>query len=138
MDERERACDEEVLARGSDPEIYAEGILKVCEFYLESPLACAAGVTGSNLKKRIEAIMVHRMASKLNAGKKLLLAVVAFGIVAGPIVFGLLHPTQSRAASQARSCKNQCERIRTHFGPCDRVRIHFDPPQHDWRSYASL
>ena len=114
VDERERACDEEVLARGSDPEVYAEGILKVCEFYLESPLACAAGVTGSNLKKRIEAIMVHRMASKLNAGKKLLLAVVAFGIVAGPIVFGLLHPTQSRAASRARSVRtsaNQFEPI---------------------------
>jgi bla regulator protein BlaR1 len=103
VDERERACDEEVLARGSDPQIYAEGILKVCEFYLESPLVCAAGVTGSNLKKRIEVIMVHHIASKLNAGKKLLLAVMAFGIVAGPIVFGLLHPTQSRAASQAQN-----------------------------------
>jgi bla regulator protein BlaR1 len=103
VDERERVCDEEVLARGSDPQVYAEGILKVCEFYLESPLVCAAGVTGSNLKKRIEAIMVHRIASKLNAGKKLLLAAMAFGIVAGPIVFGLLHPTPSRAASQAQN-----------------------------------
>src|SRR5579871_3408054 len=98
VDERERVCDEEVLARGSDPQVYAEGILRVCEFYLESPLVCAAGVTGSNLKKRIEAIMVHRMASKLHAGKKLLLTVMAFGIVAGPVVFGLLHPTPSRAA----------------------------------------
>jgi bla regulator protein BlaR1 len=98
VDERERACDEEVLLQGSDPQIYAEGILKVCKFYLESPLVCAAGVTGSNLKKRIEAIMVHRIARKLNAGKKLLLAVMAFGIVAGPIVFGLLHPVPGRAA----------------------------------------
>jgi len=113
VDEREHVCDEEVLAQGSDPEIYAEGILKVCEFYLESPLACAAGITGSNLKKRIEAIMVHRMASKLNAGKKLLLAVLAFGIVAGPVVFGLLHPTQSRAASQAQSVRTSA----TEFEP---------------------
>ncbi len=111
VDERERVCDEEVLARGSDPEVYAEGILKVCEFYLESPLVCAAGVTGSNLKKRIEAIMVHRMASKLNAGKKLLLAVVAFGIVAGPVVFGLLHPTQSRAASEAQSVRTSATEL---------------------------
>ena len=103
VDERERVCDEEVLARGSDPQVYAEGILKVCEFYLESPLVCAAGVTGSNLKKRIEAIMVHRMASKLNAGKKLLLAAMAFGIVAGPVVFGLLHPMPSQAASQVQN-----------------------------------
>jgi uncharacterized protein (TIGR03435 family) len=103
VDERERVCDEEVLMQGSDPQIYAEGILKVCEFYLESPLVCAAGVTGSNLKKRIEVIMVHRMASKLNAGKKLLLAVMAFGIVAGPVVFGLLHPTPGKAALQGQS-----------------------------------
>jgi uncharacterized protein (TIGR03435 family) len=103
VDERERVCDEEVLARGSDPQIYAEGILKVCEFYLESPLVCAAGVTGSNLKKRIEAIMVHRMASKLNAGKKLLLAVMGVAVIVGPVIFGLLHPTQSRAESSDQS-----------------------------------
>ena len=41
VDERERACDEEVLRLGSDPQIYAESILKICEFYLESPLLCA-------------------------------------------------------------------------------------------------
>lgn len=103
VEERERICDEEVLARGSDPEVYAEGILKVCEFYLQSPLVCAAGVTGSNLNKRIEAIMVHRIASKLNSTKKLLLAVMAFGIVAGPVIFGLLHPTPGRAASQIQN-----------------------------------
>lgn len=32
VDERERACDEEVVRLGSDPQIYAESILKVCEF----------------------------------------------------------------------------------------------------------
>jgi bla regulator protein blaR1 len=100
VDERERACDEEVLLRGSDPQVYAEGILKVCEFYLESPLVCAAGVTGSNLKKRIEAIMVHRMASKLNLVKKLLLAAAAIATFALPVVFGLLHPATGQAQSQ--------------------------------------
>jgi len=100
VDERERICDEEVLARGSDPQIYAEGILKVCEFYLESPLVCAAGVTGSNLKKRIEAIMVHRMASKLNLVKKLLLTATAAAALALPVVFGLLHPASGHAQSQ--------------------------------------
>jgi len=102
VDERERACDEEVLMQGSDPQIYAEGILKVCEFYLESPLVCAAGVTGSNLKQRIEAIMVHRLASKLNSGKKLLLAVMGTAVIAGPIIFGLLHPTPG-SATQAQN-----------------------------------
>jgi len=36
------------FAAGSEPQVYAESILKVCEFYLASPVACAAGVTGEN------------------------------------------------------------------------------------------
>ena len=99
--ERERACDEEVLRLGSEPQVYAEGILKVCEFYLESPLVCVAGVTGSNLKRRIEAIMIHRIASKLNFGKKLILALAAFSAVAIPVTAGLLHPAASAAQAQA-------------------------------------
>jgi bla regulator protein blaR1 len=34
VDERERACDEEVLLAAGNPEAYAEGILNVCKFYL--------------------------------------------------------------------------------------------------------
>jgi bla regulator protein BlaR1 len=101
VDERERACDEEVLMQGSNPQVYAEGILKVCEFYLESPLVCAAGVTGSNLKKRIEAIMVHGIASKLNLVKKLLLTAAATATLALPVVFGLMHPATGHAQSQS-------------------------------------
>jgi beta-lactamase regulating signal transducer with metallopeptidase domain len=55
--EREKACDEDVLRWGCASQVYAEGILKVCEFCIASPLACAAGVSGSDLRKRIEAIM---------------------------------------------------------------------------------
>ncbi len=99
IDERERACDEEVLALGSEPQSYAEGILKVCEFYLETPLVCVAGITGSNLKKRIEAIMIHRSTRKLEMGKKLLLAAIATAALIGPVVFGLFHPAQSLAQS---------------------------------------
>src|SRR5262249_35922462 len=71
MDERERACDEEVLRMGSEAEAYAEGILKVCELYLQSPLRCVPGVTGANLKKRIEVIMANRPMLSLNLPKKL-------------------------------------------------------------------
>ena len=49
VEERERACDEDVLRLGSEPQVYAEGILKVCKFYVESPLTCVAGVTGNHL-----------------------------------------------------------------------------------------
>jgi uncharacterized protein (TIGR03435 family) len=103
VDERERACDEEVLRLGTAPQVYAEGILKVCEFYLETPLACVAGVTGSNLKQRIEEIMIHRIASKLDTGRKILLATVAAATLAGPIVFGFFHATPGRAQQTQNS-----------------------------------
>lgn len=48
MEERECACDEEVLGTGSEPEADAEGILKICEMYLRSRLKCVTGVTGAN------------------------------------------------------------------------------------------
>lgn len=99
VDERERACDEEVLRLGSDPQTYAESILKICEFYLESPLLCAAGVTGSNLKKRVEVIMLHHNPRNLDFARKLLLTSAAILALAIPIAFGLLHPTLTQAHS---------------------------------------
>src|SRR5438552_651971 len=35
VEERERACDEEVLRLGSEPRVYAEGIVNVCKLYRE-------------------------------------------------------------------------------------------------------
>ena len=97
MQERERACDEEVLRRSNDPEVYAEGILNVCKFYLESPLVCVAGITGSNLKQRIEEIMTNRIARELGWARKSLLAVVGSAAVLAPIGFGLLRTPLTHA-----------------------------------------
>src|SRR5262249_2749957 len=101
VDERERACDENVLKLGSDPQAYAEGILKVCKFYLESPLFCTASVTGANLKKRIEAIMTNSGARSLELAKKLLLAATGISVVVGPLMFGLLSAPRGGAQPQA-------------------------------------
>lgn len=57
LDERERACDQEVLRLGNEALVYAEGILRVCRTYLASPLRCVSGVMGSSLKKRVESIL---------------------------------------------------------------------------------
>jgi uncharacterized protein (TIGR03435 family) len=100
IDERERACDEDVLRRGSEAETYAEGILKVCELYLQSPLECAAGVTGSNLKKRIEAIMANRPKLNLNLSKKAGLVFAGFLAIATPVILGITHATELRAQTQ--------------------------------------
>src|SRR5581483_6943126 len=100
VDERERACDEEVVAAGSDRQVYAESILKVCEFCLGSPLPCVAGVTGADLKKRMVHIMNDRILHKLDFARKLLLSAAAFLAIAVPITFGVFHATPSRAQSQ--------------------------------------
>ncbi len=99
-EERERACDEEVLRRGGEPHVYAESILKVCEYYVASPIACAAGVTGGELKKRVEGIMMNRFARNLSLGKKLMLAAGAVAAVAGPMAFGIVS---ARAQAAPRS-----------------------------------
>jgi uncharacterized protein (TIGR03435 family) len=91
LDERERACDEDVISRGNQPDIYAEAILNVCKLYAESPLVCVSGVTGSNLRKRIEAIMRNRQMASLSLGKKLALGMTGIMVVSAPIVLGVLN-----------------------------------------------
>jgi len=93
--ERERACDEEVLRSIEDPEVYAQGILNVCKFYKVSPLVCVSGVTGSNLKNRIEEIMTHRIIRNLTPFRKALLVVVGLAAVALPIGFGMVSASQT-------------------------------------------
>jgi uncharacterized protein (TIGR03435 family) len=103
VDERERACDEGVLQSSGEPETYAEGILNVCKFYAESPLACVSGITGSDLKGRIVRIMTQQAATRLSVSRKLLLATVALASVVGPVTFGIANaPTVSAQLPSAR------------------------------------
>ena len=97
IEEREYACDEEVLSLGSEPRVYAEGILNVCKLCIESPLACVPGVTGANLKGRIEVIMTNRTGRRLSRMSKLLLASAGVVAVAGPLVIGIVGAPVVRA-----------------------------------------
>jgi bla regulator protein blaR1 len=90
VDTRERACDEEVLQTGREPAMYASAILNVCRHYMESPLVCTAGVTGSNLRRRVEQIMRNQPPRPLTTGKKLLIATIMAAAVAAPIGVGIL------------------------------------------------
>jgi TonB family protein len=103
VEERELACDEEVLQLGNPPAIYAESILKTCKFCVGSDLACVSGVTGAELKKRIVRIMTPTRAEKLGAGKRLLLASVGVAAVVGPVLFGLWSTPLVRAQSPRTS-----------------------------------
>ena len=106
VEERERACDEEVLTLGSEPRVYADGILNVCKLYLESPLICVSGVTGSNLKRRIEAIMSNTVALKLNFGKKAIMAAAGAATLVLPVVIGMMN-TRAVLAQAPASANTQ-------------------------------
>jgi hypothetical protein len=55
----------------------------------ESPLPCAAGVTGADLKKRIQTIMAAPILDRLTPAKKLLLAAAGVAAIAAPIAIGI-------------------------------------------------
>ncbi len=102
VEERERACDECVLTAGSEPRIYADAILNVCKLYMESPLVCVSGVTGANLKRRIEVIMRNRTGQSLNRAKRLLLAASGIAALAGPVAIGIVIGAGNAPAIQAQ------------------------------------
>ena len=103
VEERERACDEAVLSMGSEPFDYADGILGVCRSYLESPSRSFSGVTGSDLKKRIHAILSGQVAADLTFGRKALLAFVAILAVCAPLIIGVIDAPLIRAQSTPRA-----------------------------------
>jgi uncharacterized protein (TIGR03435 family) len=99
--ERERACDEQVLAEGYAPASYAQGILKVCEHFLDARFPCACGVAGPSLKRRIEDIMKNRSIERLSDLKKAFIVMMASCTVVVPVAIGLL--TAPRAHAQDAS-----------------------------------
>jgi bla regulator protein blaR1 len=88
--ERELACDEAVVALGNRRGIYAESLLKTVRFCVESPLACAAGITGADLKRRVHAIMRGRLV-RLGWGSKAALTVLAAAAITVPVAFGMIR-----------------------------------------------
>jgi bla regulator protein blaR1 len=101
VEERELACDEEVLRMGCEPTDYVEGILKVCRFYTESPLLCVSGVTGADVKKRLRAILAGKVAHKLSLGRKAVLAALGLAALVAPVAVGILDAPAIRAQTPA-------------------------------------
>jgi bla regulator protein blaR1 len=99
LEERECACDEAVVQLSGRREAYAESLLKVCRFCVESPLTCVSGVTGADLSRRIRSITTRRFET-LGLGGKLLLGASAFAAIAVPVVIGSLHTVRIHAQVQ--------------------------------------
>jgi bla regulator protein BlaR1 len=125
VEEREVACDEGVLELGSERQVYAESILKICEFCVGSPLACVSGVTGADLKKRIVRIMAGDASRNLDFSKKFLIVASGLMAVAIPFVFGLSYATPSRAQSASAAALPQFEvaSVKPHAGGMDRTTL---------------
>jgi len=100
LEDRELACDEEVLARGCEPTDYAQGILTVCRFHTETALACVAGVSGGDLKKRVETILAGPTTRELTIAKKGALIGIALATMAGPIGVGVFDSSAAHAQPQ--------------------------------------
>jgi bla regulator protein BlaR1 len=103
-EERERACDEQVMQLDARPEAYAESILKVCGFCLEPPSPCVSGVSGADLKERILRIMTGRSGVALSVGRKVILAAAFMLTLALPLGVGVLH---GQAAGNAATSSEQ-------------------------------
>ncbi|HEY4029232.1 MAG TPA: M56 family metallopeptidase [Caulobacteraceae bacterium] len=88
--ERERACDEAVVQAGHDRETYARGIIETCRRYVQSPQACMAGVSGSNLERRVEDIMTGSVSAPLSAKARGLLAATGALALISPLAAGVL------------------------------------------------
>jgi uncharacterized protein (TIGR03435 family) len=101
LDERERACDEDVLRSGSTPDVYAASILRTCEVCLAAPLPCVTGITGSDLKRRIEVIMRNRPAGPLSLAARAALVALACAALGGPVAIGLAVAPRVYAQAQA-------------------------------------
>jgi uncharacterized protein (TIGR03435 family) len=96
-----------------DPEAYATGILTVCKRYIETPLACVSGVSGSNIKKRIEAIMSNRIGVRLSLARKTVIAFAALFALAIPIMIGVMAAATQQP--QAAAVQFEVASIK----PCD-------------------
>ena len=86
FEERERACDEEVLRLRQAPETYFSGILKVVRACVEQRLVGTSSIGGSSLKRRMEHVLSNRMPSKLNLRERAL--TMGFAVVLAAFLVG--------------------------------------------------
>jgi uncharacterized protein (TIGR03435 family) len=89
LKERELACDQDVLEEAGRAD-YAEGILRVCKWYHGSPLPCVSGITGADLRARIESVLRSERPRPLSPAMRRALTAAFAIVIAAPVVVGWL------------------------------------------------
>ena len=79
--------------------LHAEGILKICELYLETTLPCVAGVMGASPEENRGNHVEARIRLELSFGKKVALPAAGVGVTTVLIVLGILDVPAIQAQS---------------------------------------
>ena len=108
-EERERACDEEVLRLRQSPEAYISGILKVVRACVEQRLVGTSSIGGSSLKRRMVHLLSTGPPSKLGVLERAL--IIGFGL--GLAIFSVCAGFVNRDAYAAWSSSTDGYSLRT-------------------------
>ncbi|MEP7354683.1 MAG: M56 family metallopeptidase [Acidobacteriota bacterium] len=132
--EREMACDELVLTQSTEREHYLSGIAKVCQQSLAQSHSYA-GITGSNLKQRLEHIQSMSTSGAVRPHMRFIPVVLA--------AFGLFIPVTTAflqaQPNGATATKNTNRRVRTAPDtPEGRVRLEIDTSTESGKFMARL
>lgn len=100
--DRERACDELVLACGMKPDVYASGILKVRKFHLLGTTAAGvSAISGSDLRQRLELILEAKGGVPLSYVPRVLIAALAILMTIVPLAGGYCSQCVSNGQQSA-------------------------------------
>lgn len=106
LEERERACDEEVIRLENKPQVYTSGLLKVVQYGLHlHQTAGIANAAGANLNKRLELIMKNKNGRMKNRWQKWVVG-GAFGTLLLVCVFSGLETTHAGSSYALSKVKN--------------------------------
>lgn len=99
--ERERACDDAVLALAADRRAYAAGLLKVCRFCLDGRVAGVSAAAGAGIARRIDEILAFDGSPRGAAPRRVAVASVAAGLalslLSGLVAAAEIGPRLERA-----------------------------------------
>jgi bla regulator protein blaR1 len=109
VEERELACDEEVLRAGCEPADYVEGILTVCRFYKEATSRCVSGVTGADITSRLRSVLAGSISRELSTVGKTALAALGLASMLLPIAVGALDVSAVNAQAPPSAQPNTFE-----------------------------